>query len=185
MQKPADYEFLITGNNPGESFVMTVKLDDVTIRTYNKNAGQSDLFAFTVDEWIQVLNGTHTIKIIAQNPSSQITIRTLTFTKNVNSIEFIAPLTPFYADDMPTEAIVQIIGSMPVGTTLNALICNNGYDDQPTWEDCTFAIQNNQKFVFTNVVKTAGSWGVKVHVKLDRGSALGQVNIKSVGGNFK
>jgi len=86
---------------------------------------------------------------------------------------------------MPTETIIQVIGEIPAGTVLNVKICNNGYDEEPTWEDCTFAVQNNQKYLFINNVKTAPNWGVKVHVKLDRGSALGQVNNKSVGGNFK
>jgi len=185
MPKPPAYDFSVSGNSAGENLLMTVKLDDVTIRTYSGAAGSNDSFTFTDDEWIQVLNGSHTLKIIAQNPNSQVSTRTLTFTKNVTSIEFIAPLEPFYADDMPTEVIIQVIGLMPAGTVLNVKICNNGYDEEPAWEDCTFAVQNNQKHLFTNTVKTALNWGVKVHVKLDRGSALGQVNIKSVGGNFK
>ena len=185
MPKPAVYNFVVSGNSAGESLLMTIKLDDVTIRTYNGAAGQNDSFLFTDMEWIQVLNGSHTLKIIAQNPNSQISTRTLSFTKNVTSIEYIAPIEPFPANDRPTEAIIQVIGEIPAGTVLDVKICNNGHDLNPTWENCTFAVQNNQKHLFINNVKTASNWGIKLHVRLDRGSALGQVNNKSVGGNFK
>ena len=36
----------------------------------------------------------------------------------------------------------------------------------------------------TNQTKTAASWGVKIKVKLLRGSAEGDCYIQSVGGNF-
>lgn len=38
--------------------------------------------------------------------------------------------------------------------------------------------------LFTNQTKTAASWGVKIKVKLLRGSAEGDCYIQSVGGNF-
>ena len=40
------------------------------------------------------------------------------------------------------------------------------------------------KHFFTNQTKTAASWGVKIKVKLLRGSAEGDCYIQSVGGNF-
>ena len=42
----------------------------------------------------------------------------------------------------------------------------------------------SQKHFFTNQTKTAASWGVKIKVKLLRGSAEGDCYIQSVGGNF-
>jgi hypothetical protein len=74
---------------------------------------------------------------------------------------------------------------MPAGSILTVKICNNGNDETPTWEDCTTAAQNNQNFFFTNTEKSAPTWGVKVWVKLQRGSAQGSVYITSVGGNFR
>jgi len=94
MPKPPAYDFVVSGNSAGENLLMTIKINDVTIRTYNKAAGANDSFLFTDEEWIEVLNGSHTLRITAQNPNSQISTRTLTFTKNVTSIEFIAPLIP-------------------------------------------------------------------------------------------
>ena len=85
---------------------------------------------------------------------------------------------------MPTKALVNIQGSFPTGSTLQVWICNNGNDAEPTWEDITTKALTSQKHFFTNQTKTAASWGVKIKVKLLRGSAEGDCYIQSVGGNF-
>ena len=74
--------------------------------------------------------------------------------------------------------------SFPTGSTLQVWICNNGNDAEPTWEDITTKALTSQKHFFTNQTKTAASWGVKIKVKLLRGSAEGDCYIQSVGGNF-
>lgn len=49
---------------------------------------------------------------------------------------------------------------------------------------CSTKALTSQKHFFTNQTKTAASWGVKIKVKLLRGSAEGDCYIQSVGGNF-
>ena len=88
------------------------------------------------------------------------------------------------ADAMPTKALVNIQGNFPAGCTLQVWICNNGNDASPTWEDITTKALNSQKHFFTNTTKTASDWGVKVKVKLLRGSATETCCIQSIGGNF-
>jgi hypothetical protein len=112
-------------------------------------------------------------------------VRTLTVTRNVDTVEFYAPIIPLAADYMPTQALIQAAGSMPAGSILTVEICNNGNDDSPAWEDCTAAVKLNQKYFFDNQEKTADNWGVKLHVKLERGTAVNPVYIASIGGNFK
>ena len=88
------------------------------------------------------------------------------------------------ADEMPTKALVNIQGSFPNGSTLIVEICNNGNDEAPTWEVITNKVLTGQKHFFTNTQKTADEWGVKIKIKLLRGSATDPCFIKSVGGNF-
>ena len=111
------------------------------------------------------------------------TVRTLSFDKAMHSVEF-EQTVAMAADDMPTKALVNIQGSFPTGSTLQVWICNNGNDAEPTWEDITTKALTSQKHFFTNQTKTAASWGVKIKVKLLRGSAEGDCYIQSVGGNF-
>jgi hypothetical protein len=183
-EAPDPYAYTVDDAQGGTVTVIE-SLDDVIVRTYQPTLGQEQSFSFSDAAWRMVLNGTHVIRIVAQDAQSGQTTRTLTLTKNVNTVEFYGPINPFPADATPTQAIVQVAGAMPAGSILTVEICNNGNDDTPTWEDCTAAVQNNQKHYFTNMVKTAESWGVKLHVKLQRGNAQGAVYISSVGGNFK
>ena len=183
-QKPPAYNYTVTDPD-GDVVTVFEKVDDVTIRTYQPALGVPQSFAFTDQQWQAVINGTHTIKIIAQDPSTGQTTRTLSFTKNVNSVEFYGPITPYVADGRPTEALVQVSGAFPPGCILNVRICNNGNDPDPVWEDCTTAVLNNELFNFTNLIKTAAKWGVKLHVRLQRGSAASAVYISSVGGRFR
>jgi hypothetical protein len=184
MQKPPGYNYTVDDVN-GDTVTVIETIDEVVLRTYQPILGQQQTLQFTDAAWLKVLNGGHTLKIAAQDPLAGQAVRTLTFTKNVDTIEFYAPITPFPADGMPAQALVQVTGSMPQGCILTVEICNNGNDDDPTWEDCTDAVINNMRYNFTNQEKAAIAWGVKLHVKLKRGTAQGAVYITSMGGNFR
>jgi hypothetical protein len=184
MDKPSSYVYTVT-DAQGGTVTVTESVDDVVLRTYTPVLGQQQAFEFTDAKWISILNGPHSIKIIAQDSQSGQSVRTLTFTKNVDTVEFFAPITPLAADFMPTAALIQVAGAMPTGSVLTVEICNNGHDDEPTWEDCTAAVKLNQKYFFENEEKTADNWGVKLHVKLERGTAVNPVYIASIGGNYK
>lgn len=151
------------------------------------NAGWSHSFTNTLtigsEAWLKVVNGSHTLKIVATDAKDASVTRTLTFTKAVTSVEFEQTLA-MEADAMPTKALVNIQGNFPAGCTLQVWICNNGNDASPTWEDITQKARTGQKHYFTNQTKTAAAWGVKVKAKLLRGSATETCYIQSIGGNF-
>jgi hypothetical protein len=184
MDKPLPYSYTVT-DAQGGTVTVTESVDDVVLRTYTPVLGQQQSFVFADAKWMSVINGPHTIRITAQDPQSGQATRILTFTKNVDTIEFYAPVNPLTADYMPTQALIQVAGAMPTGSSLTVEICNNGNDDEPAWEDCTTAVQTNQKYLFDNQEKTAENWGVKLHVTLDRGTAISLVYIASIGGNYK
>jgi hypothetical protein len=184
MDKPPPYSYTVT-DAQGGTVAVTETIDDVVLRTYTPALGQQQAFEFSDAKWTSVLNGPHTIRITAQDPQSGQAVRTLTFTRDVARIEFYAPITPLSADYMPAQALIQVAGAMPAGSILTVEICNNGNDNDPAWEDCTNAVKLNQKYFFDNQAKTAENWGVKLHVTLERGTAVNPVYITSVGGNYK
>lgn len=159
------------------------KLDTTTLRTYTATLGDTNELEITADQWLKLLNGDHALTITATDAKNESTVRTLSFDKAMHSVEF-EQTVAMAADDMPTKALVNIQGSFPTGSTLQVWICNNGNDAEPTWEDITTKALTSQKHFFTNQTKTAASWGVKIKVKLLRGSAEGDCYIQSVGGNF-
>ena len=176
------YEYTVTDAD-GHQVTVVEKLDTTTLRTYTATLGDTNELEITADQWLKLLNGDHTLTITATDAKNESTVRTLSFDKAMHSVEF-EQTVAMAADDMPTKALVNIQGSFPTGSTLQVWICNNGNDAEPTWEDITTKALTSQKHFFTNQTKTAASWGVKIKVKLLRGSAEGDCYIQSVGGNF-
>mgnify|MGYP002707724134 FL=1 len=176
------YEYTVTDAD-GHQVTVVEKLDTTTLRTYTATLGDTNELEITADQWLKLLNGDHTLTITATDAKNESTVRTLSFDKAMHSVEF-EQTVAMAADDMPTKALVNIQGSFPTGSTLQVWICNNGNDAEPTWEDITTKALNSQKHFFTNQTKTAENWGVKVKVKLLRGSAEGACYVQSVGGNF-
>ena len=179
---PPSYEYTVTDAD-GHQVTVVEKLDNTTLRTFTATLGNTNNLTITSDQWLKLLNGDHTLTITATDAKNESTVRTLSFDKAVHSVEF-EQTVAMAADDMPTKALVNIQGSFPTGSTLQVWICNNGNDAEPTWEDITAKALTSQKHFFTNETKTAENWGVKIKVKLLRGSAVGDCYIQSVGGNF-
>ena len=176
------YEYTVTDAD-GHQVDVVEMLDGVTLRSYTVTLGQTNTLTIGSEAWLKVVNGSHTLKIVATDAKDASVTRTLTFTKAVTSIEFEQTIA-MEADAMPTKALVNIQGNFPAGCTLQVWICNNGNDASPTWEDITQKARTGQKHYFTNQTKTAAAWGVKVKAKLLRGSATETCYIQSIGGNF-
>ena len=176
------YEYTVTDAD-GHQVDVVEMLDGVTLRSYTVTLGQTNTLTIGSEAWLKVVNGSHTLKIVATDAKDASVTRTLAFTKAVTSVEFEQTLA-MEADAMPTKALVNIQGNFPAGCTLQVWICNNGNDASPTWEDITQKVRTGQKHYFTNQTKTAAAWGVKVKAKLLRGSATETCYIQSIGGNF-
>lgn len=176
--------YTVTDPDAGAVVTVVEKLDGKEIRTYTATLGATNTFDITGDRWVKLLNGPHTMTITATDQLGASVTRTWTFTKSVTSIEFTLT-NPLPADDMPTKCIVNLTGSLPIGSILTVEACNNGNDANPSWEDITSKVLSNQKHFFQNTTKTAAEWGFNLRVKLERGTATGLVAISSVGGNFE
>lgn len=176
------FDYTVTDAD-GHQVTVVERLDGTKHKEYIATLGQSNTFAISAEAWQKILNGSHTITVTATDAKGASVVRTMTFTKAVSAVEFEQTLA-MAADAMPTKALVNVQGNFPSGCTLTIWICNNGNDAAPTWEDITNEALNGMKHYFTNTTKTAKHWGVKVKVKLLRGSATETCYIQSVGGNF-
>jgi hypothetical protein len=168
-----------------DSDVVTVteKLDGMTLRIFETTLEATNSLGFTAAAWKSVLNGNHTLTITATDTKGTTATRTLTFSKNVTSLR-VSMLDPVPADDQPIVAIVNVQGAFPSGSTLLVEICNNGFDANPTWENCTNKALGGTRIYFTNNTKTSSQWGVNVRVTLNRGTSTEPCYVESVGGNF-
>ena len=51
---------------------------------------------------------------------------------------------------------------------IKVYVANNGFDESPTWEDATNELLTDDLYYFTNEIKTADKWGVKVKIEINK-----------------
>lgn len=168
----------------GQTLTVTEYIDGTQKRSYTATSGQTYSFNITAAEWVKLLNGSHTLKIVAADNYGGSATRTYTFTKNETEIE-LTLATPLTADDMVTKGIMSVVRQIPAGAKFTVEVCNNGNDASPTWEDVTQNVVSGSKFFLSNTTKTASAWGYNFRIKVKRGTATGDCFITSAGGNFE
>lgn len=165
---------------------VTVKeyLDDVLKRTYTATLGQSNTVqCVTAANWQKVLNGAHTIKVVANDTKADSTPYTVTFTKAVYEA-FITLAEPMDADDAITVMVLNVLGSFPADADLEVLVTNNANDTEPVWEDATQDVKNGNNHVFTNQT-AANGFAFNFKVNVGRGTSNTGGYITSIGGAFQ
>ena len=169
-----------------DSDTVTVKeyLDNVLKRTYTATLGQSNTVqCVTSANWQKVLNGAHTIKVVANDTKADSTPYTVTFTKAVYEAS-ITMAEPIDADDTITVMVLNILGSIPGDADLEVLVTNNALDDEPVWEDATADIKNGNNHIFTNKTATNG-FAFNFKLTVSRGSSNTGGYITNIGGAFQ
>lgn len=168
----------------GDTTTVTEKINGATKRTFTVSLGAENSFDVNQSEWVALQNGANTISIHAQDSMGGATEQTHTFNKMEGEI-FLTLETPLPADDCVSVGTMTVTRSIPSGASFSVEVCNNGYDDEPTWEDVTTAIETNKKFDLTNTSKTAENWGFNLRIKVSRNQAVGDCYITYIGGNFE
>lgn len=183
--KNAGFTLTYTVTDADEDTV-TVKeyLDDVLQRTYTATLGQSNTFqAVTAANYQKILNGAHTLKVVANDSKADSAPYTVTFTKKVTSAS-ITLAEPLEADDAITVMVLNIAGALPVDAVLQVLVTNNAKDTTPVWEDATADIKSGANHVFTN--KTAANgFAFNFQLNVSRGNSDTGGYISSIGGAFE
>lgn len=158
-------------------------IDGVQLRSYTVTLGATNTISISGTTFLKLNNGTHSLTITATDSEGDKVVRTYTFTKNVPYIYI--ETNAMSASAMPTRVYMTVGRSIPAGATFTVKVTNNANDASPVWEDATDSVVNNTVHNFTNVTKTASSWGVAIKVEVSRNSAEGTCYISSIGGNFE
>lgn len=176
------------------SYIITdADSDNVTVRTSVDNRDISNTrvilgteykINLTGDSWVSLRNGRHTVRIEATDSVGNVATRTYTFIKSVTQF-IVGNKVPYPAKSMPGRIKVYVNRQIPTGADFRVLVCNNGFDTSPTWEDATQSVTTNLVHVFTNKSKTASQWGVKIKVIANRKNTSGECYISEIGGNFE
>lgn len=182
--KTAGFNFQYTVNDvDGDTVTVKEYLDNVLKRTYTATLGQVNTFqAVTAANWQKILNGSHTLKVVANDGKADGTAYTVTFTKKVTKA-IITLETPLSADDAISLMVMSITGSLPSDAKVMVHVTNNANDPAPVWDNATADIKNGGSHTFTNKTATKG-FAFNFKVTVERGASDTGGYISSIGGVF-
>ena len=163
---------------------VTEAIDGNTIRTYSATLESENTFSVSGTNWLRLLNGQHNLTITAQDAFGNQTFRTHQFVKSVDSFS-VELGTPLPSEEMPVRISLTVTRNLPPEATFLVEVCNNAYDETPTWENATPAVTGELAYVFENDAKTDANWGVSVKVSVSRNGGAGSCYISFIGGNFE
>lgn len=179
---PGDYSYTVTDAD-GDGVTVTEKIDGTVLRTYQPVLGETNVLSLSTDQWLTVLNGTHTLTITADDGKGGTAVRTLTLTKSVTELSFYL-WPPLESTDMASRAIESIVAQIPDGAESKIEVCNNAYDAEPAWQDVTQIVARGDNIVLKNTTKTADKWGYSVRVTIKRNGASGDCYVSGGSGYF-
>lgn len=168
----------------GDTVTVKEYLDNVLQRTYTATLGATNTFqCVTAANFQTVLNGAHTLKVVANDGKADSTAYTITFTKKVTKATItLASALP--ADDTIQVMVMTLTSSIPADANLVVLVTNNANDSSPVWEDATADIKNGVNHVFTN--KTAANgFAFNFKLSVERGASDTGGYISNIGGAFE
>lgn len=168
----------------GDTVTVKEYLDNVLQRTYTATLGATNTFqCVTAANFQTVLNGAHTLKVVANDGKADSAAYTITFTKKVTKATItLASALP--ADDIIQVMVMTLTSSIPADANLKVLVTNNANDSSPVWEDATTDIKSGVNHVFTN--KTAANgFAFNFKLSVERGASDTGGYISNIGGAFE
>lgn len=178
-----DFPYTVTDVD-GDAVTAKEYLDNVVKRSYQVALGQENTFeAVTAAHWQTVLNGSHTLKVVANDGKADSAPYTATFSKAVYTAS-ITLAEPLPADALISVAVLSLTGSIPEDAALQVQLTNNGKDPQPVWEDATSSVKNGSNHVFANQA-AANGFAFNFKVTVSRGPSGQGGHISKIGGAFQ
>lgn len=168
----------------GDTVTVKEYLDNVLQRIYTATLGATNTFqCVTAANFQTVLNGAHTLKVVANDGKADSAAYTITFTKKVTKATItLASALP--ADDIIQVMVMTLTSSIPADANLKVLVTNNANDSSPVWEDATADIKSGVNHVFTN--KTAANgFAFNFKLSVERGASDTGGYISNIGGAFE
>lgn len=174
--------------------ISDVEKDKIYYSTYLDNkllskqteAVDGKKYATVIDgmDMIKLEPGKHTFKIVAVDSQGSKSERIITFSRDVQTLIMMLK-EPFATDVQSKKVLVTPGWNVAKGAEYRVEVCNNGFDENPTWEDATGMVDLSKAYVFQNTKKTASKWGVNIRLMIERKAAKTNSYITGIGGAFE
>lgn len=177
-------ETYVINDVEGDNVVISEKVDDTVIRTFQATLGATETISLTREKWLTLTNGNHSLRVEAVDGNFATSVRVWNFQKNEKVIEF-QFAAPEETDARATKVLITPTWKTE-GSVAKVYACNNAFDASPTWEDITAQVAINRVYNFTNEAKTAAKWGVNVKFVITKNAGYsGEVSISGFGGAYE
>lgn len=163
----------------GQAVTLIVEsINDTTVRTINNPPVNTDI-DFDLTSWADMPDeASYICKIYAENTIGMTAERTHTFRKLFDRL-----IVESEAQQTDAAAFNVAVNALFDGGEIQIEVCNNAFDDAPTWEDMTTEFLQGSAHSFENTEKTATYWGVKVRITILKGEQE-RVYLNSYGFSF-
>lgn len=166
-------------------FTVTEKINGSTLRSYSGVPNRQETLTIPANKWLMLEPGVpHTLTITAADEQGKSSSRTFTFTRQVDEILFEGLQVPMETDIAAERILLTPDWQIPLGAEVRVEVCNNGFDAEPAWEDCTIPAKMGRGYAFLNTVKTAEKWGVNFRVRIQKGTATSEASLSGIGGAY-
>ena len=189
----ADFSWTYTVNDEdGDVVTVVEKVNNVEKRTFTATLGQVNTFDVSGAFFMKLLNGQHTMQVIATDSRSKSATHTVTFTKAVYSlsIQLKTPLSSYMAYGSESLRVVpisrlvmNIVRSIPPDANFHVLATNNANDPTPVWEDITQNILHGYNYIFSNTTVLNGN-AFSFKITASRGPSNTGGFVSTIGGAF-
>lgn len=181
------FEYKFSATDPEEdTMVYTVSLDDrILVDREPIPDGREKSILIEGLDWLKIRATKHTIKIFVEDDKGFKSTRTITFTRRVDRIVVQLVKNGIMTDEIANRVLVSDAGMYSAkGAITKIEVCNNSFDDAPTWEDATIMFKAGKAYNFQNKEKTAEKAGVNVRVTIEKGESTAPSYITATGGSF-
>ena len=86
---------------------------------------------------------------------------------------------------MPKLIFLKPVIIKPDESEVEYEVCNNGFDEEPTWENCTECVESKKIYNFKNNEKQRDYWGILFRVTMNRGQSEKPIILSKITGYYK
>lgn len=157
-----------------------IYLNDRLLKNYEDLVSAQE-YTYSIEklDFVQLGNtAPHKIRIEVKDINGATSIRNYTFTRTVGRVMYRFKKETDVKSD---EILVTPTWHVAEGAEGIIKVCNNAWDNTPTWEEYILG----EKHIFTNDVKTATKWGVGVEIVINKGTATEISWSSGFGGGYR
>lgn len=170
----------------GDKMSAVIYLDDKIIKDrHSIEDNEEQTIEFTGLDMFKIPRGKHTIRIVVEDDKGFSSERKVTFTRKIERLIMKLAGNGIETEEMAKRILVSSVGVyVAKGAVVKYEVCNNSFDENPTWEDATNMVKAGKAFNFQNATKTSEKSGIDVKVTIEKGTSTGLSFINAIGGSY-